>query len=67
VAQGSLPTDFSWSLVAPRLGVWSRDSRLCTGVWSHTLIIFSNILQIAFATRLHLAVVDLFSHERGHG
>ena len=41
----------SWSLVAPRIGVWSRDSELSTGVWSHTLIEDLIILLIACASR----------------
>src|SRR6185312_4808018 len=41
-----------WSLVAPVCGVWSPDSRLSRGVWSHTLIVGSKHLQIARATTL---------------
>jgi hypothetical protein len=33
----------AWSLVAPPIGVWSRDSGLSTGVWSRILIVESNI------------------------
>jgi len=34
-----MSTGAPWSLVATRHGVWSRESGLSAGVWSHILII----------------------------
>ena len=45
-------------------GVWSRDSQLYRGVWSHILIVVAKFLLIACATRLQIAQRETIGHEK---